>query len=164
MTKQLSKTFGFETDDTDDEDIDNTDIEISHEKVMISSEDDQILEDSGISEHESEMNQIFSIALDAHKKTMEYGFGVEPKNASSGLSASTSFLNIALNASKSKVDKKMSLLRLKELKNQKTEGKVDTNSSVDEENINPEDNIIGDVMDRNSLMDEIKNMIDQSKK
>lgn len=168
MTKKLAETFGFNDDDETINEYENNDEVIEHEDidniensdiVVIQSPDDQINEDSGISEHEAEMNEIFSMAIDAHKKTMELGFGVEPKNSSPGLSSSTSFLNIALNASKSKVEKKLSLLRIKMEKNtDKNQKNISTNSTTDEI---PQNQIAGEAMDRNDLMEELKLMIEK---
>lgn len=156
MTKKLSETFGFEEEDNIGEE-DNNIIDI--DSPIITTPDEQVLEETGIIEHDNEMNEIMKIALDSHKKCLEFGFGVEAKNSSPGLSASTSYLNIALNASKSKVEKRLSLYRL--TKENKNTGTVQT--EIDENGIEKTD-IIGDRMSRNDLMEELKIILDEATK
>lgn len=155
MTKKLEEVFGFEST----EDIDDAIVDEKSDITLVHNPEEQISEETGVSDHEEEMNQIFAIALDAHKKTMEFGLGVEAKNSSPGLSASTSYLNIALNASKSKVDKKLSLARIKlekeKLLNQST-GSSST-ASIETENAEGDDMVAGGEMkSRNDIIKELK--------
>lgn len=160
MTKKLNETFGFE----EQEDIEDTPEQIEEIEV-ISDNFDEDHENSGIEDHEKEMNDIYEIAMDAHEKTLDFGFGVDPKNASSGLNAATTYLNIALNASKSKIDKKLALLRLK---NDKEKNKSLSNiqkekESIVNENSENEDIVIGETLDRNQLVSEIRAMMQKEK-
>ena len=169
MTRKLSETFGLSDIDEDEIEI-NENIDINYVSEINNTSDaletiDEPTEDSGIDEHVKEMNQIYEIALDAHNKTIEFGFGVDPKNSSPGLSASSSFLNIALNASKSKIDKKLSILRInleKEKNKLQAAQKIEKNEILEGDD-GSQETIIGEVMDRNDLMSQIKEMIQEQK-
>ena len=160
MTKKLSETFGFEEQlvgENEIIDIDETDLPIT------TSPQDQILEETGITDHEREMNEIMRIAIESHEKCIEFGFGVEAKNSSPGLSASTSYLNIALNASKSKVEKKMSLYRLsKDVKNNTTNSSEQETTLELDENGNQTEVVGGQRMSRNDLIEELKSIIEET--
>lgn len=103
MTKKLNETFGFEEETY-------SDIE---PEVVIPSSDDEMTIESGIIDHEREMDEIYKIALQAHRDTLTSGLSLDPKISGPNLSASTTYLDIALKASKSKVEKKLSLVKIK---------------------------------------------------
>lgn len=138
MTKKLNETFGFEEEDYSD---------IEPEVVIPSSTDEMTVE-SGITEHEHEMNEIHKIALKAHKDTLESGLSIDPKMSAALLTASTKYLDIALAASKSKVDKKLSLLKIKNpvIPQQQQIANIEENGEVIEGGI---------LCDRNKLLEDI---------
>lgn len=156
MTQKLNETFGFTEEDIPEGAT--PDIVDNSEGEVIPSTEDMMTIESGIHEHEKEMNEIYNIALKAHKDTILVGLTVDPKNASPGLSASTSYLDIALKASRSKVDKKMALLRMKtSLLNVPTKPKeVDPVSGLEVDPDDAPEHVEGGVlMDRNKLLEEI---------
>lgn len=103
MTKKLNETFGFEEEEYPDMEPENV------TSVVV----DEMTLESGITDHEYEMEQIRKIAIKAHEDTLTTGLSIDPKMAGPLLSASTQYLDIALKASKSKVEKKMTLLKIK---------------------------------------------------
>lgn len=164
MTKKLAETFGIDEEITEGTDYIN-DIDEPQTQIITNDEKsiDEYVDSEEVIEHINEMNNIYNIALDSHEKTLTFGMNVDPKNASAGLSASTSYLTIALNASKSKIEKKLSYKRLlleKEKNNNQVIGKqqkTDMLQNNDSENIE----IVGEVMDRNELIAELKRMKDE---
>lgn len=156
MTKKLAETFGLSEEIEEVNDSDTSEV-IAFD--IVSDEENSV----EVKEHIEEMNNIYSIALDSHEKTLTFGMNVDPKNASAGLSASTSYLTIALNASKSKVEKVLSYKRLlieKEKNNQQNSIKQEKSEILqgsDSENAE----VVGEIMDRNELMAELKKMKDE---
>lgn len=135
MTKKLNETFGFE-------DEEYPDIE---PEVVIPNATDEMTVESGIVEHEHEMNEIQKIALKAHKDTLESGLSLDPKMSAALLTTSAKYLDIALSASKSKVDKRLSLLKIKNptIAQQSSDGEV-THEVIEG----------GVLCDRNKLLEE----------
>lgn len=141
MTKKLDETFGFEQEEYPD-------IEPEQSSRSTSVIDDEITLDSGIIDHEQEMNEIHKLALQAHKDTLTSGLSLDPKMSGPLLSASTQYLDIALKASRSKIDKKLSLIKLKN-------PVVPSQIAQSEENTEVLEG--GVLMDRNQLLDTLLN-------
>ena len=68
---------------------------------------------SGVYEHEDETNEIYDLAMKAHKDLLDLGYNIEPKNAgANAFMPSAKFLEIALKASQSKTDRKMEQIKM----------------------------------------------------
>lgn len=68
---------------------------------------------SGVQEHVTESDEIYDVAMRAHKDLMDLGFNIEPKNAGpNAFAPALKALEIALKASRSKTDKRMEEIRL----------------------------------------------------
>ena len=110
MSKKLDETLNLRSMDEinelekiseslDDVDMDNINLEES--KV-----------DPDITEHVDEMNEVYQSAMKAHKEILDLGYSVDTKYAGNILSTSAKFLDIAISASSSKIDKKLKKLKM----------------------------------------------------
>lgn len=67
----------------------------------------------GVVEHTTEADDIYDVAMRAHKDLMDLGFNIEPKNAGpNAFAPALKALEIALKASQSKTTKRMEEIRL----------------------------------------------------
>ena len=72
-----------------------------------------VVDPSGVQEHVAESDEIYDVAMRAHKDLMDLGFNIEPKNAGvNAFNPALKALEIALKASRSKTDKRMEEIRL----------------------------------------------------
>ena len=109
----------------------------------------------GVEDHEAEANDIYEMAIRAHKDLLDLGFNIEPKNAgANAFMPSAKMLEIALKASQSKAQKKMERIRMvmekerhdHELRKNMDEGVIDGETS-------PGGSIVAN---RNDLMEKIR--------
>lgn len=63
-------------------------------------------------QHDSEMDELANLAIQAHKELQELGMNVEVKHAGEIFSSSSAMLKIAVDAKNLKVEKKLKLLKL----------------------------------------------------
>jgi hypothetical protein len=66
----------------------------------------------GYDQHDSEMDQLSELAIQAHKDLQELGMNVEVRHAGEIFTSSSQMLKIAVDAKNNKVEKKLKLLRL----------------------------------------------------
>jgi hypothetical protein len=68
---------------------------------------------TGVKEHTAETDEIYDVAMRAHKDLMDLGFNIEPKNAGpNAFTPALKALEIALKASRSKSERRMEEIRL----------------------------------------------------
>lgn len=107
----------------------------------------------GTIEHAAEMDTIYDAAMRAHKDTLDVGFNVEAKHASSYLGPSATFLDLALKAANSKNDSRLKALKLR-MEREKLDH--DLKKNQEEGVIEGETPVPGKPMDRNELMKSIR--------
>lgn len=66
----------------------------------------------GFDQHDTEMDDLAKLAIDAHIDLQELGMNVDIKHAGEIFSSSSQMLKIAVDAKNNKVEKKLKLLRL----------------------------------------------------
>lgn len=67
----------------------------------------------GVNDHTDETDEIYELAMKAHKDLLDLGFNIEPKHAgANAFTPSMKALEIALKASQSKAARKMERIRL----------------------------------------------------
>lgn len=64
-------------------------------------------------DNETKLDELQDSAIQAHKELLEAGFSVEPKNAGNFLESAAQHLNLAIDAEKQKIDRKMKLLKMR---------------------------------------------------
>lgn len=89
---------------------------------------DEIVDEDGTMVHDSEASDIIEEAMRAHRDLMDLAMSMEPKNAGSVATSASSFLKIALDASRSKTDTKLNKMKL-ELEKKKLLSKAETNKA-----------------------------------
>ena len=82
-------------------------------QALASVKSTSVFENTGEKEHSKEMNEVISLALEAHKSILDFGFNVEAKHAGTIMAQAANHLDIALKASKSKADFKAKILEMK---------------------------------------------------
>lgn len=110
-------------------------------------------DESGIKKHEDEMNEIYSLALKAHKELLDLGFNVEAKVAGTIFEPAARFLETALTASKSKNDQKLKVLKLR-MDREKLDHDLKKNIQEGELAISEEDPSF--IADRNALLRDLR--------
>lgn len=73
----------------------------------------QVADQSQLYVHEKEMDEIHKLAMKAHKDTLDLGFNVEHRNAGTIFESSTNYLKLALEASRSKSDQRLKVMKLR---------------------------------------------------
>jgi hypothetical protein len=107
--------------------------------------------DRAFTEHDQEMNEIKDTALKTHRDMIDLAFNIDPKNAGEIMSAGVQMLKVALDASNSKVER-----RLKTIKLQLDKRRLDQSEPAKEGIIQSEGNLL---IDRNEVLkrlDELK--------
>lgn len=112
--KTLEDTFDLEpivsTEDTTVEIPDDDDI---HAALNRADEiDKQLRSIRGRDEHDDEMDELASLAVQAHKDLQDLGMNVELRHAGEIFSSSSQMLKIAVDAKNNKIDKKLKMLKL----------------------------------------------------
>jgi len=106
--------------------------------------------------HDEEMDEISHMALEYGKSLHDLGMSVEVKNAGEIFTASSNMIKIALDARNMKMEKKLKLLRL-ELDRLKLDRTApDQGETIQAENVT--------VLDRNTLLDQIREVTKQNNK
>lgn len=113
--------------------------------------------DKDMDEHVLEMNEIYDAALKAHKEIIDLGYSVDTKYAGNILSTSAKFLEIAISASTSKIDKKLRKVKLDNDASSKVI-KKDT-STVDGQEIVEETNQQGELLSRNDVLKKLEGIL-----
>ncbi len=91
--------------------------------------------EEGTEGHCREMDEVYKQALHAHKEMLDLGFNVESRHAGSIFEPAARFLEIAMNASKSKSEQKLKTLKVRmdrqrldhELKTNTVDGTIESN-------------------------------------
>jgi len=106
--------------------------------------------------HDEEMDEISEVALEYGKTLHDLGMSVEVKNAGEIFTASSNMIKIALDARNLKMEKKLKLLKL-ELDRLKLDRSMpEANETIEAENVK--------VLDRNQLLDQIREVTKQTAK
>ena len=113
-------------------------------------------EDKDMDEHVSEMNEIYDAALKAHKEIIDLGYSVDTKYAGNILSTSAKFLEIAISASTSKIDKK---LRKVKLDNDASSKVIKKDTTVDGQEIIEDTNQQGELLSRNDVLKKLEGIL-----
>lgn len=107
----------------------------------------------GVDDHEDESDEIYQLAMRAHKDLIDLGFNIEPKNAGpNAFQPALKALEIALKASQSKKTAKMERIQL--IMDQERHAKEMNNGVEDGEIIESGGKSI--VANRNDLMEKIR--------
>lgn len=110
-------------------------------------------DDSGIVEHEREMNEIYTQALKAHKELLDLGFNIEAKHAGTIFEPAARFLETALTASKSKNEQKLKALKIR-MDREKLD--ADLKKNVQEGELQDEPDVHSVLANRNDLLRDLK--------
>ena len=144
MSKKLEETLNLRSSD---------EIELEANLEEITSEDLEYIEETEeIKIHSKEMDEIYDTAMKAHKEILDLGYTVDTKYSGNILSTSATFLDLAIKASKSKVENKLKRIKMDmdvELKVEKTKAKeaIDGN-----EIIMDEDDVDVELLSRNDVL------------
>lgn len=92
----------------------NAEVEkVANSLQNVSSSSMRAVDPSGLQDHESETDEIYELAMQAHKDLLDLGFNIEPKHAgANAFTPSAKMLEIALKASQSKASRRMEKIRL----------------------------------------------------
>ena len=105
-------------------------------------------------QHDEEMDELATMAIDAHKNLQDLGMNVEIRHAGEIFSSSSQMLKIAVDARNSKVDKKLRLLKL-----QLDKMKIDMVANKDGGTVQG----TAVKLDRNELLKQLKQINDDDK-
>lgn len=105
---------------------------------------------NGFDQHDDEMDELASLAIQAHKDLQDLGMNVEVKYAGEIFSSSSQMLKIAVDAKNNKVEKKLKLLRLQL-------DKMRIDRMVKEESNNTLDGTAV-ALDRNEILKQLKQL------
>lgn len=152
MSKKLEETLNLRSMD---------DIEFVSDKLEELSEDDMDSitdEYEEIKEHSDEMNKIHDAAIKAHKEILDLGYSVDTKYAGNILGTSATFLDIAIKASKSKVENKLKRIKMDmdmEIKTVRSPNSQ-TDLIVDGEEVPQEE---GQLLSRNDILQKMEEIL-----
>lgn len=112
----MGKTFNKLEDAFDLPDMDSI-METTPEDIQAALEQANSLEKqfdqmNGYDQHDTEMDELAGLAIQAHKDLQELGMNVEVRHAGEIFSSAGQMLKIAVDAKNNKVEKKLKLLRL----------------------------------------------------
>ncbi len=113
----------------------------------------------GTETHEHEMNDVYQQALKAHKEMLELGYNVEARYAGSVFEPAARFLEIAINASRSKSEQKLKTIKLR-LEREKLEADLKKN----EDDVIEAVDVSGVLLDRNDLLKDLAGRLKTAKK
>lgn len=99
--------------------------------------------------HDSEMDELAELAIEAHKSLQDLGMNVEIRHAGEIFTSSSQMLKIAVDAKNNKVEKKLKLLKL-----QLDKMKLDRMTEKDDKTVDG----TAVKMDRNQLLEQLKNI------
>ena len=155
MSKKLDETLNLRS-------MDEIDLENSLEEIT--SEDLEYIEETEeIKTHSKEMDEIYDTAMKAHKEILDLGYTVDTKYSGNILSTSATFLDLAIKASKSKVENKLKRIKMDmdvELKIEKSKPieSVDGNEFIVEESEDAE------LTSRNEVLKKVHEIMNGNKK
>lgn len=69
--------------------------------------------EDGMDELESEMDKVIELGMSEFKDIIDYGYNIEAKNAAAVFSAAAKILEITVNASKTKQEQKLKIIKMK---------------------------------------------------
>jgi hypothetical protein len=113
------------------------------------------VDEEGLETHDAEMNEIYGMAMSAHKELLDLGFNVEAKHAGQIFNPAAKMLQVALDASRSKSDQRLKLLRVR-MEREKTDAEL--RGSNQEDGIIDGESVPSFMADRNELMKQIRAM------
>jgi hypothetical protein len=119
----------------------------------------QGVDEEGTTTHAQEMDEIYSQALKAHKEMLDLGYNVESRHAGNILEPAARFLEIAMNASKSKSEQKLKTLKLR-LEKRKIDHELGENVSNGMIDSNDPNSFIAD---RNELLKDLVGKLKETK-
>lgn len=109
---------------------------------------------NGYDQHDKEMDELASLAIQAHKDLQDLGMNVEIRHAGEIFSSSSQMLKIAVDAKNLKVEKKLKLLKL-QLERIRMDRAL------------PQDNPVVDgtavILDRNEILKQLRNASSDNK-
>ena len=112
----------------------------------------------GMEEHDGEMDEIASEAIDAYKQLMDLGHNLQDMAAGTVFTSATQMLKVALDARDSKVNRKLKQIDMM-LKKASLDHRVETSKKAsDPEETQPQ------VLDRNDLLKMLNTPIDDKEK
>jgi hypothetical protein len=156
MTKQLTDTLNLphleDLNIPDLEESNTNEVDEMAKLLQHSVELEEKLSDPlGMNEHIKEMDSVYDQAITAHKDMLDLAFNVEAKNSGQIFSPAAQMLQIALNASKSKNDQRLKLMKL-QLERERLEQEKNNNVT---DGIIQEDGAV--LTTRNAIMAELRN-------
>jgi hypothetical protein len=110
-------------------------------------------DETGIKKFEEEMNEIYHLALKAHKELADLGYNVEARHAGSIFEPAARFLETAMTASKNKNEQKLKLIKLR-MDREKLD--ADLKKNVQEGEIQTENGESGFLANRNDLLKDLR--------
>jgi len=99
--------------------------------------------------HDTEMDELANLAIQAHKDLQELGMNVEVRHAGEIFSSSSAMLKIAVDAKNNKVEKKLKLLKL-----QLDKLKLDRQTAPEKETVDG----TAVALDRNEILKQLRQM------
>lgn len=108
-------------------------------------------------EHTDEMNEIYQMALKAHQEILDFGYSADTKYSAAILNTSANYLDIAMRASKSKIENKLKQVKFKMEKESiapKPGEKISEGEIVEEKS---------EYTSRNDIMDKIDKLLNRPK-
>jgi hypothetical protein len=95
-----------------DQAIETTEDDIQAALAQAQDLEKQFNQIDGYDQHDAEMDELSTLAIQAHKDLQELGMNVEVRHAGEIFTSSSQMLKIAVDAKNNKVEKKLKLLRL----------------------------------------------------
>jgi hypothetical protein len=102
----------------------------------------------GYDQHDIEMDELATLAIQAHKDLQDLGMNVEVRHAGEIFSSSSQMLKIAVDAKNNKVEKKLKLLRL-QLEKMKLDRATSNDKTVEGTAV---------TLDRNEILKQLRQM------
>lgn len=104
MSRKLEESLNLRSSD---------ELDLENNLENITSEDLEYIEETEeIKTHSKEMDEIYDTAMKAHKEILDLGYTVDTKYSGNILSTSATFLDLAIKASKSKVENKLKRIKM----------------------------------------------------
>lgn len=159
MTKKLEETFNIKPIDDEDDEVEETpSVEESKELTEILNTELETIDkiDSALpmvqdlNQHDREMDEIHSKALNAFDELFSLGMNVEVHAGAKLMETANQMLKTAMEAKDSKVDRKLKMINL-----QMQKAKLEHQIEKEERKHNKDDEIDGEgsvVLDRNELL------------
>jgi hypothetical protein len=153
--KNLEDAFDLAPSTLDIETAPPDDQEVADALAMADDIDRQLSAAQGRDLHDTEMDELADLAIQAHKDLQDLGMNVEIRHAGEIFSSSSQMLKIAVDAKNHKIDKKLKMLKL-----QLDKLKLDRTTKPPEGD--PLD-VRATLMDRNELLRQLGQIQDDTK-